>query len=150
MNKLIIFTTICLLISLNSIAQDTHKIDSLQNQIKKYETYKQQLGQKDTSLMDSTKADLLTNIGLEYAGSEPMHAITYAKQSFDLSVKIGYKKGMAYSYTVNASVNFNITDYLHSLEYYEKAREIYKEIGEHELEKEMNAKIDKVKAKLNK
>ena len=57
---------ILIIVSLNlfwqiSFAQNKRVIDSLQNEIKKFEDTKKQIGVKDFTLLDSTKANLLNN-----------------------------------------------------------------------------------------
>ena len=119
----------CLLFSINDFAQNQHKIDSLQYELKKFETHKKKLGSNVPSMFDSTKADLLFEISKNYRGSNPDTAIFYTQQAFSLSEKIGYKKGIGNAYNGFGGISYEKGDYTIALEYYQKSLKICTEIG---------------------
>ena len=65
-----------------SAAQDQHNIDSLQNEISKFDAKK---GNSSSSLTDSSKANLLYQISKLYWDSNPDKSMVFAEQSLELS-----------------------------------------------------------------
>ena len=119
-----------ILLAFNTFGQDHHKIDSLQNELNKFELKKKGLGNKSTPLMDSTKANILNNIGREYWNSRADSSLYYGNEVLFLSEKIGYKKGIGDAYSSLGIINYNYGDYSLCLEYIQKAFKVYGEIGD--------------------
>ncbi len=94
-NKLILFTLLFSMVTITTMPQDQHKIDSLQIELKKFEIRKTGMGSKTSSLSDSLKAILLNEISFCYfTAGIPGKTLEFSKQSEELSEKIGYKKGI--------------------------------------------------------
>jgi tetratricopeptide (TPR) repeat protein len=85
--------------TINSFSQNQIKIDSLENELKKFETGKSQLHGTVNILYDSTKAIILYRLAAEYGPNNPEKLKEYARQLLLLSQKIGYKKGIGNAYT---------------------------------------------------
>jgi len=129
MKKILIFFIILAALQDHARAQDRHKIDSLQNELRKFEVKKKDMGKKVTTLLDSTKVNILNQIGHEYLYSDFDTAIYYTQQFLYLSERIGFKKGIGDAYNNMGIINNNIGNYLLALEYYQKALKIYEEIS---------------------
>src|ERR1017187_6884084 len=131
MKKIFLLLTIILPIigTIKGYGQNRHNIDSLQNELKKFEAHKKEMGIKATALMDSAKANILDSIGMEYWTIEPDTAIVYAQQELSLSVKIGYKKGMGTAYNIFGVVNIIKGNLPKAKEYFQKGLRIFEEIG---------------------
>jgi len=129
--KKIIFHLIlyCSFYSVNGFAQNHHKIDSLQNELKKFEVKKKKSGIKASAIMDSSKANILDSICMEYWIIMPDSAMIYAKQEFSVSSRIGYSKGIGNAYNAFGIINSIKGDFSHGLEYFKKALKIYEENG---------------------
>jgi signal transduction histidine kinase/DNA-binding NarL/FixJ family response regulator len=85
-------------------AQNGHLIDSLQNELKKYEVHKKELGSKVTPLMDSSRANVLYQIFRSCKNYNNDSAMKYAKECFAISQKCGYKKGIGNGYSAVGQV----------------------------------------------
>ena len=127
--KKILFLLIIIVLSINAYTQDQHKIDSLQNELKKFEVKKKQLGAKVPLLYDSTAANILVELSIAYWSNNPDKAMDYANKCLALSEKIGYKKGIGRAYNSIGVINLNKGDYVPSLEFHKKALKIFVEIG---------------------
>jgi len=111
--------------------QDHHLIDSLQNELNKFEANKMANGHRPIAtghLMDSTKAAILDGLSHEYMNNSPDTAMEYARQELLLSEQIGFTKGKG-----NACNNMGLIlckkgDYAKALDYTEKAFQIFTEI----------------------
>jgi tetratricopeptide (TPR) repeat protein len=105
----------CLAIHI-SYAQDQNLIDSLK------------LTLQNTS-QDTTRANILYSISKAYWGGNPDQAMQYAKQTLDLSGKIGFKKGVGNAYISMGAIHDDKGDFSEALNYYMSALEIFEEIG---------------------
>ena len=108
-------------------AQNQEKIDSL------LYVYKNQ--EQDPSRVKTAHAlyDL-------YYGHRPELAMQYSEVGFDLAKKLNYKAGIAKSYA-HKGIQFKNTRQLDSaLTYFQKARDLYKKLGDKHLEGIMIAK----------
>lgn len=95
MNKIFAFLILPLFgISLVN-AQDKHLIDSLELKIKAFDVKKAKSKIKDGTSYDTTKADLLYELGRAFKGTGDEKQLNYANACLTLSQKIGYKKGIA-------------------------------------------------------
>ena len=123
-NILLLLFLCCSLIIENDFAQDMHKIDSLQNELKKFEVHKKELGSKATALMDSTMVNIFYEIIKLYWENNHDKAMEYAQQCLTLSEKIGYKKGIGIAYNCMGVINYQKGNYKQALEYYQKAQKV--------------------------
>ncbi|HYV92666.1 MAG TPA: tetratricopeptide repeat protein [Chitinophagales bacterium] len=129
MKKFLLLLFVIASVAKQSLAQDQHLIDSLQLQLKKYDSTKAELQIESLSLYDTTEANILYALSKAYWGSIPNKAMEYAKQTLILSEQIGYKKGMGNAYNSMAVINAMKGDYLLALEIHKKALKIWLEIG---------------------
>jgi hypothetical protein len=139
-----------MLLSINVFCQDMQKIDSLQNKLKEYDANRQKTVNDSATLIDSTKANLECAIAAEYAGSEQLQAFTHAYKCYTLSEKIGYKKGMADSYIVKATVNYYSQQYKSALEFYNDALDLYNQCGMKDASSSTSDMIENIKKLMNK
>ncbi len=79
---------------------------------------------------DSVKATLIANISLLCQPIDPDKGITVANQGLDLSTSIGWKKGIASSFSSLAANYSAKSDYTKTLEYLFKALKIEEEIND--------------------
>jgi len=125
---LILFTLSSSLLALR--AQDRLIIDSLQNELRQYESAKNELGKNATLLMDTTKADILYGIAFHYLRNPHDTGIYYANQLLALSEQIGYKKGVGNAYNALGLIYMGMQNYPAALNYYQKSFEIRTAIGD--------------------
>ncbi len=111
-------------------AQDHHIIDSLRNELHKYDSYKKEIGSHANPLMDSIKANLLYGLALQYWAHIFDTAIDYTQQVLVISKQIGYRKGIGNAYNGMGLINMQMKNYAVSLDYYQKALIIRTEIGD--------------------
>ena len=97
-------------------SQNQHKIDSLENEIKKLTS--------TGSTTDTTIAKLYNKISGMYWGNNPAKAMQNAQKCLDVSQKIDYKKGMAWAYTSMGVINEDKGNYPIALTFYVKALKI--------------------------
>jgi len=83
-----------ILFGVNAYSQNRHNIDSLRNELLKFEFHKRAMGVNAPALMDSSKADILYSMVKEYWGNTPDSAMLYAGECKSLSDRIGYRKGV--------------------------------------------------------
>lgn len=76
---------------------------------------------------DSARTNLMNDLSYQLQGIDPERAREYAQQALELSEKINYRSGKAYSLTNLANINSNRGDYDKALGYYNKALQIRKE-----------------------
>src|ERR1700683_2345757 len=97
MKKLLAFILFTSHFSLFTVeAQERRTLDSLQNELNKFEALKTANSKKPTAhghLMDSIKASILDGLSLEYMDNSPDTALNYAAQELSLSEETGYNKG---------------------------------------------------------
>jgi len=111
-------------------AQDRHRMDSLLNEITKFEAHKKELGSNATPLFDSTKAAILNNIAKEYRIAKFDTAMYYVRQSLALSQKIGFKEGIGDAYyNVGITYVFQLK-YKEAVSNYELALKTEEEVGD--------------------
>ena len=111
-------------------AQDRLIIDSLQNELRQFKANKNELGKNVTSLMDTTKADILYGIVFQYLRNPHDTGIYYSRQILDLSEQIGYKKGIGNAYNAFGLISMGMQNYPAALNYYQKSLEIRTIIGD--------------------
>ncbi|MGA3014737.1 MAG: tetratricopeptide repeat protein, partial [Bacteroidales bacterium] len=120
----------CSLFSVNSFAQNQHKIDSLQNELKKFEQKKKELGNKVSPLMDSSKANIFYELYNSYHDINKDSAMDYSKKCLAVSEKIGFKNGIGNGYNGMGAIANDLGNTQLSLEYHQDALNIRKEIGD--------------------
>src|ERR1035438_716292 len=111
-------------------AQNQRRIDSLQNELKKFESMKKSLGSKVTPLMDSIKANLQYEIHNSYKINNNDSALAYSQKCLELSEKIGYKQGIAKGYFGIGEIECNQGSYQLAMDNGQNALKLYKEIGD--------------------
>ncbi len=118
----------CSLFTIHCLGQDQKIIDSLENDLKKFEAHKRELGGNFTALMDSAKANTLDELSYNYWGNNPEKAMDYAQQCLSVSEQIGFKKGIVNSYISMGVINKNKGNYPQALEFYHQAIKVAEEI----------------------
>jgi len=126
---LLLLILYCSLLSMNGFAQSQHKIDSLKNELKKFDAHKKELGTKATPLMDSMKAIIFYELVSLYYSINSDSTLYYAEQCKSLSERIGYKKGIGNAYNGLGAGNELKGNNMLALEYFQKSLKIRKEIG---------------------
>jgi adenylate cyclase len=127
MKRVLVIVTITLL-TINGYGQNQRNIDSIQNELNKFETSRKDRG-KIPALIDSSKANLLYYLSKEYWGSNPDTAMVITKQIISLSEQIGYKRGLANAYNGMGVINMYKGDFKLALELYQKSLNISEEAG---------------------
>ncbi len=122
-----IFTIHCSLFI--ATAQDQHLVDSLETKLKTLQDEKVKLRHNVASINDTAEADILYSISKLLWGNNLDKSMKYARQSLEVSEKIGYKKGTGNAYNSIGAVNIDSGDYSAALEFHLKALKITKEIG---------------------
>ena len=108
MKKLLLLLSAAIL-SLSSIAQDHHIIDSLQTLLK--------YAKDDTGKVNILNEFCLAKCDID----EYTDAKKYANDALLLAEKLDFKKGMATAYHILGVVHWNASDFKMALEYYQKA-----------------------------
>jgi tetratricopeptide (TPR) repeat protein len=111
-------------------AQDRRIIDSLQNELRQYDSHKKELGNNANSLTDTLKVKILYGLAFQYWGADPDSCLYYANQVMSLSQQTGYKKGVGDVYNVMGLLNMALKNYAVAEDYYQKALKIRTEIGD--------------------
>src|SRR5689334_4180726 len=94
--KLILFL-VFFVFSFEAFAQSRATIDSLLNELKKYDALKVELRQP-VSIADTVKAKLIYSIMREYNSIDVAKLKEYAQQLLVLSTTINYRKGIGNAY----------------------------------------------------
>lgn len=109
-------------------AQNQNKVDSLKNEIEKYD--KRNSTSQLPTIEDSVKAKLLNKISTMYWGNNPNKSMEYAEKCLLLSNQIGYKSGIANAYNSIGIINEDKGNYTIALDYYTKYLNISKEMND--------------------
>ena len=118
--------------SLFTASAQNQKIDSLLNELKKFdakklEHNKNQLPEEE----DTTKVNLLNALSYEsYKTGDFAQEMTYANDALTLAKKLQWKKGIAYSLKNIGSAYEDVGNYAPALENYFAALKIFEEIGD--------------------
>jgi two-component system, NtrC family, sensor kinase len=115
MKKLLSFLTASL-ITLVSLAQDQHLVDSLQAALK-------------TSKQDTVRANILNALFVNCYYTDPDKAMEYGKEMLQLSEQIGFRKGIGTAYNCIGVVYYIKGDYFLALDFYKKSLEIKLELN---------------------
>jgi adenylate cyclase len=113
------------------LAQNHHLIDSLKNELHKFEAPEMANSHKPIAnrhLMDSMKAAILDGLSHEYMDNNPDTAMQYAQQELSLSSQTGYKDGKGNAWNNMGLISCKKGDYTKALDYTEKAFLIFTEI----------------------
>lgn len=100
-----------LLNSKSVLSQDKYLIDSLTKSI---------ISAPD----DTVRANILYSISKAYWGSNPELSLKYARQTLNLSEKIGYKKGIGNAYNSMGAIHLFKGDYMPARELFQKSLDI--------------------------
>jgi tetratricopeptide (TPR) repeat protein len=122
--KKILFLFTALLFIIPCLAQEVHKTDSLESELKNLRAEKLESGNRFPKMKDTLSANILYQLSKSYWSNNPGKAMDYAMQSVSLSEHIGYKTGMANAYNSIGIINMNKGDYFSALESYLKALKI--------------------------
>ncbi|MBK9249830.1 MAG: tetratricopeptide repeat protein [Ignavibacteria bacterium] len=115
--KNILLFLMLLLLSAKVYAQDQNKVDSLQRLL-------------TTTLHDTTRANLMIQLGREYWDSNPDKAGEYARQAITVSERIGYKKGLGGAYNILGGIADDRGNYMKALELHKKALQFRREVND--------------------
>ena len=129
MKKLLLLFTLLFLGQNRSFSQEQQKLDSLQNELKKFEAAKTKLGSNAPVMFDSTKVNLWYEIIQICLQNNPDKAMDYAKQCLSLSEQIGYKPGVGDAYSSMGCVQIVKGNIPQALEYLQKSLTICIKIG---------------------
>ncbi|MFY0482931.1 tetratricopeptide repeat protein [Flavobacterium sp. PLA-1-15] len=123
--KIIGLVLLLLAVSLN--AQQS-KVDSLNIALRKYnELHKG----KSLTLADTVKVHLLNDLYYYTVNYEPDNAFKYATESLDISKKIKYTKGIAYSYADLARIHSSRSNFDLALKSLRSSNQIFKELKDY-------------------
>ncbi len=113
-----VLTVMCLFVAASEAKekQGPELLDSLQRELPKA---------KD----DTTKASILTRIALYYRYIDPEQGIKYGIQASDLAEKEDWQTGLVSAYSALANNYLTKSEYVRSIEYYNKAEAICEAIG---------------------
>ncbi len=89
------------------ISQSNHKIDSLENELKKS--------------VDTSKVNVLNALSTEYRKKTPAKALKYSSQALSLSMKIDFKKGIGNAHSTMGAVFFLQGDFDNAFAQYSKS-----------------------------
>ena len=120
----IFFAFILTFFSCSLYSQDQHRIDSLKNEIQKYDQSK---SSTEYSLKDSVKVKLFAELWFLYADMDNKKALEYAIQTKVLSDKINYRRGIGKS-LVRMGISYDhLGDYPNALRCYREAEKYHLE-----------------------
>ena len=111
-----IFYLLFIVLSVPVTAQIS-KIDSLENELRK-------------AISDTSKINLMTDIGMEIWASAPEKTLSYSQKSLALSQKIKYKRGEAKGHQGLGVYYWQKNDYVNSIAHYTQSQAIYTEIND--------------------
>ena len=130
----ILFLIFITLFSINCLSQNQHKIDSLQAEMTRFEIHKKALGKSITPLTDSTRINILNEIGFCYFSAMKLDkSMELARQSLFLSEKSGYKKGISKACLRMGAICSMNHDFKETMRWYQKALTAAAEINNKEL-----------------
>lgn len=98
MKKINFCLAISLLAVLSAFSQNQNQIDSLKNELEKYDAHKTERGLNTVTLADTFKVEIYGELWSSYLNNNKAEALKYAQNMTALSEQIGYKKGMADGY----------------------------------------------------
>ena len=130
---LVLFFTIhCSLFTIHCEAQlqGQKKIDSLENDLKRLEAAKKELGTHAPALFDTSKVNTLLAICREKSrNSDFAEARKFADEALTLSENIGFEKGIANCYGYIGIFYYSLSDYTKAMEYHQKSLAIHERLG---------------------
>ncbi|MEZ4722337.1 MAG: tetratricopeptide repeat protein [Flavobacteriales bacterium] len=115
--KYVIVTVLLSVSSIFGFSQDQPKIDSLFQVLR-------------TSKQDTNKVLLLYDLSREFFNSDIIGSEKYANRALFLSEKLGYKRGIALSYSNLGIINYYKAIYGAALSYHQRSLELMTEIGD--------------------
>ena len=130
MKRIIILFIFYKLVLINCYGQNLHKIDSLEDVIKQFESVRKPT---DNILKDSVKINILYALGKEYWSSNEKKSKDYAEQIMSLSKKIGYEKGICMAYWSYGYINSYRSNYAEALDNLLKGLKVAEESGDKRL-----------------
>ena len=129
MNLLKYFLLLLFLLPDTGFTQDSLLLDSLQNELKKFETHKLEMRGTTPELSDTLKAGILYKLSRVYWGNTPEKGKEYAGQLLKLSEQIGFKKGIANAYLCFGAINQKQGNYKQAFKYCNKSLALAKSIN---------------------
>lgn len=123
MQRISMFILIMLLWA-KAIAQQEHVIDSLQNEIKKFDAHKLEKGKAYNAQEDTTRIDLLYQLCIQYVATDAEKVKQIASEIIQSSELINYKDGLADGYTVMGIYYNHKGDFRKCIEMHQQALDI--------------------------
>ena len=114
----------------NLHAQDRHGIDSVQNQLDKYEAYKKEMGSHANPMADTNEVNLYYGMVVFYWAYTADTATYYNQKLLAISERIGYVKGIGMGYNGMGLIYMQQKNYAASEAYYQKALKVREDIGD--------------------
>ncbi len=111
-------------------SQDQHKIDSLQNELKRFESHRKELQNTEDKLLDTTAVNLLILISKCYRTYDIEKQIELARKALNISESINFKKGIANSFHAFGNAYCEEDSLKQSMEYNRRALEIRLQIND--------------------
>ena len=109
------------LILTNVDAQDQHFIDSIQNEIKKYDAVKLEKGGKNNEQADTNRIDLLYQLCTQYIVTDVEKVKQIAEEIIQRSLSLKYASGLADGYTEMGIYYNHLGDYSQCIQMHERA-----------------------------
>ncbi len=105
-------------------------VDSLLNELKKFDAHKKEMGTKFTPLMDTIRANVMYQLVVQFWYSKSDTGLIIANELMTLAGNIGYKKGLGNAYNGLGLVYMGKRNYHLAMENYQKAIDIRTAIGD--------------------
>jgi hypothetical protein len=130
MKKKILLFILCLVPFSSSFSQDQRKVDSLENELKKFEEVKRTSGNEIHPLYDTAKASILYAICEEFWMNGPEKGMYWSTQLLQLSKEIGYRKGITNALNSIGVIHFYEGNYSQAFENHKAALKISEDAGD--------------------
>ncbi|AWI25556.1 tetratricopeptide repeat-containing sensor histidine kinase [Flavobacterium pallidum] len=131
-------------------AQFEKKIDSLKAALIKYEAGKSKDPSRYGAMADTTKADILYSMAVNYGNLFSPQAGVYGQKSLQLSEKIGYSKGISQALNLLGNEEAMKSNYPLAMQYIQRALKIAEETNDLQGQADYNGNIGMFYAKLSK
>jgi len=129
MKKIIVLIFFIFILPESGFLQNARNIDSLRRELKTFQIRKTHMGQDPSSLTDSTTANILDGLALEYLNFNLDSAMIFAREEFLLSENTGFRKGIANACISMGKILHTQGDLNQAMEYYQKSLKISEDIG---------------------
>jgi two-component system, NarL family, sensor kinase len=119
-----------LLCSVHHSYSQQNQIDSLKNELARFDRKKKVSGTTASSSADTAKINILRMLIAEYFQNDPRRSFPYIEEELRLSEKLNYRSGLGDAYAHLGSYSDYKTDYKLALRYYRTSLAIRHEIGD--------------------